>query len=208
MERFGRLARGLPRMANFHTRKILPGRLFRKSAEGASTMSQRGDLRTGDWGDRAETQDCLRIWCRRGDSNPHGLPHTPLKRARLPIPPLRRQRRVSMPGRLRSCQSAAGPGSICFARSTQPSPRGRAAQLELPRCERAGNPQRTFYSALVSWLRPSARTPTYASGCRPVHKLTHSQRPRGYRPRRMMRATPDWRSRGSRASRIPSPTRL
>jgi hypothetical protein len=28
-------------------------------------------------------------WCRRGDSNPHELPHTPLKRARLPIPPLR-----------------------------------------------------------------------------------------------------------------------
>ena len=29
------------------------------------------------------------IWCRRGDSNPHELPHTPLKRARLPVPPLR-----------------------------------------------------------------------------------------------------------------------
>src|SRR5215510_9996202 len=28
-------------------------------------------------------------WCRRGDSNPHELPHTPLKRARLPVPPLR-----------------------------------------------------------------------------------------------------------------------
>ncbi len=31
----------------------------------------------------------LSDWCRRGDSNPHELPHTPLKRARLPIPPLR-----------------------------------------------------------------------------------------------------------------------
>src|SRR5712691_2359433 len=32
----------------------------------------------------------LQIWyCRRGDSNPHELPHTPLKRARLPVPPLR-----------------------------------------------------------------------------------------------------------------------
>src|SRR5438445_3740225 len=30
-----------------------------------------------------------RVWCRRGDSNPHELPHTPLKRARLPVPPLR-----------------------------------------------------------------------------------------------------------------------
>jgi hypothetical protein len=28
-------------------------------------------------------------WCRRGDSNPHGLPHTPLKRTCLPVPPLR-----------------------------------------------------------------------------------------------------------------------
>ena len=31
------------------------------------------------------------IWCRRGDSNPHELPHTPLKRARLPVPPLRQR---------------------------------------------------------------------------------------------------------------------
>ena len=35
-------------------------------------------------------------WCRRGDSNPHGLPHTPLKRARLPVPPLRHE--VSLEG--------------------------------------------------------------------------------------------------------------
>ena len=27
------------------------------------------------------------IWCSGGDSNPHGLLHTPLKRARLPITP-------------------------------------------------------------------------------------------------------------------------
>src|SRR5437667_5065180 len=31
----------------------------------------------------------LELICRRGDSNPHELPHTPLKRARLPVPPLR-----------------------------------------------------------------------------------------------------------------------
>ncbi len=30
-----------------------------------------------------------KTWCRRPDSNRHGSPHTPLKRARLPIPPLR-----------------------------------------------------------------------------------------------------------------------
>src|SRR6185503_7729626 len=34
--------------------------------------------------------------CRRGDSNPHELPHTPLKRARLPVPPLRHE--VSLEG--------------------------------------------------------------------------------------------------------------
>ena len=26
-------------------------------------------------------------WCPEGDLNPHGLPHTPLKRTRLPVPP-------------------------------------------------------------------------------------------------------------------------
>ncbi len=31
----------------------------------------------------------IKTWCRRPDSNRHGSPHTPLKRARLPIPPLR-----------------------------------------------------------------------------------------------------------------------
>ncbi len=29
-------------------------------------------------------------WCREGDLNPHGVTHTPLKRARLPVPPSRR----------------------------------------------------------------------------------------------------------------------
>ena len=29
------------------------------------------------------------LWCRRRDLNPHGFPHTPLKRARIPIPPRR-----------------------------------------------------------------------------------------------------------------------
>src|SRR6266496_1087170 len=72
-------------------------------------------------------------WCRRGDSNPHGLPHTPLKRARLPIPPLRPRE-----------------GRVC---------RGR---------ERLVN----------------------------------------QRPSRSTRPTADWRSRGSSASRIPSPRRL
>ena len=33
-------------------------------------------------------------WCERRDLNPYESPHTPLKRARLPIPPLSRQRYV------------------------------------------------------------------------------------------------------------------
>ena len=32
------------------------------------------------------------FWCERRDLNPYESPHTPLKRARLPIPPLSRQR--------------------------------------------------------------------------------------------------------------------
>src|SRR5437764_8891945 len=39
----------------------------------------------GDYGSRDGFQ---KGWCPRPDSNRHGLPHTPLKRARLPIPPL------------------------------------------------------------------------------------------------------------------------
>lgn len=31
----------------------------------------------------------VELWCREGDSNPHGLLHTPLKRKRLPVPPSR-----------------------------------------------------------------------------------------------------------------------
>lgn len=33
------------------------------------------------------------FWCERRDLNPYESPHTPLKRARLPIPPLSRQRK-------------------------------------------------------------------------------------------------------------------
>lgn len=36
--------------------------------------------------------DTYRFWCERRDLNPYESPHTPLKRARLPIPPLSRQR--------------------------------------------------------------------------------------------------------------------
>src|SRR6266567_8448821 len=40
------------------------------------------------------TEQIIKRWCRRGDSNPHELPHTPLKRARLPVPPLRLVRKA------------------------------------------------------------------------------------------------------------------
>ena len=36
-----------------------------------------------------EPQGLIVFNCRRRDLNPHGFPHTPLKRARIPIPPLR-----------------------------------------------------------------------------------------------------------------------
>ena len=30
----------------------------------------------------------INLWCERRDLNPYGVNHTPLKRARLPVPPL------------------------------------------------------------------------------------------------------------------------
>ena len=62
--------------------------------------------------------------CRRGDSNPHGSPHTPLKRTCLPIPPLR-QREIEL-----SNYFLAGAG---VADAT-----GEAAGLELVTGEAAG----------------------------------------------------------------------
>ena len=44
----------------------------------------------------ADSVEVMKLICRRGDSNPHELPHTPLKRARLPVPPLRHE--VSLEG--------------------------------------------------------------------------------------------------------------
>ena len=73
------------------------------------------------------------------------------------------------------CQTKAGTGSICFARSTQPSPRGRAAQLELPRCERPGSPQRgsltlarvSISARLASAALAQPRTPRAARALAP-----------------------------------------
>src|SRR5436305_15155486 len=54
----------------------------------------------GDYGSRMDFQ---KGWCPRPDSNRHGLPHTPLKRARLPIPPLG----LKEPG---NCEARPGEG--------------------------------------------------------------------------------------------------
>src|SRR5712692_3977205 len=40
---------------------------------------------------------CYRIWWATRESNPDGLPHTPLKRARLPVPPAARLSRLILP---------------------------------------------------------------------------------------------------------------
>ena len=42
---------------------------------------------------RSIQMDTTGFWCERRDLNPYESPHTPLKRARLPIPPLSRQRK-------------------------------------------------------------------------------------------------------------------
>ena len=41
------------------------------------------------------------LWCERRDLNPYGVNHTPLKRARLPVPPLSHIQFVAVPLRLR-----------------------------------------------------------------------------------------------------------
>src|SRR6185369_299687 len=70
-----------------------------------------------------------------------------------------------------------GTGSICVARSPQPSPRSRAAQLELPRCERAGSPQRGSLTlarvSISAHLAYGCGSPnlTYASGCQGARYL-------------------------------------
>ncbi len=38
----------------------------------------------------------LNVWCSERESNSHGLPHTPLKRARLPVPPSELEKNSSL----------------------------------------------------------------------------------------------------------------
>src|SRR5213594_2555409 len=72
------------------------------------SRSERGGTKALEW----------KSWCRRGDSNPHGLPHTPLKRARLPVPPLRRGNGAAPRG------VDPGAGSVTTVRKYTASARG------------------------------------------------------------------------------------
>jgi hypothetical protein len=49
----------------------------------------RSELRRAPPGTASKAWSVEDVWCRRRDSNPHDFTHTPLKRACLPIPPLR-----------------------------------------------------------------------------------------------------------------------
>ena len=72
----------LPRLAVFRVLHV-------RAIEVIQTISTRFPRRASQSPSRETNQAAGEGWCRRGDSNPHGLPHTPLKRARLPVPPLR-----------------------------------------------------------------------------------------------------------------------
>ena len=60
--------------------------VYRNSGREARTFfGQRGRKTIGP----ALSANPVMVWCREGDLNPHGFPHTPLKRTRLPVPPSR-----------------------------------------------------------------------------------------------------------------------
>ena len=59
-----------------------------------------------------------KLWCPRPDSNRHGFLHTPLKRARLPIPPLGQAEKNDY--------RFAGAGAVGAADSFMTDARGRA----------------------------------------------------------------------------------
>src|SRR5690606_5805044 len=78
---------------------------------------------------------CSTIWCERGDSNSHGLPHWILSPARLPIPPLSPKRQpgliingpVKGPGRKKSLQE--DPEGLDESAGYGFGPRGRGGRL-------------------------------------------------------------------------------
>ena len=66
----------------------------------STRLFQYGGPRPGDRCGTSAADSEWSEWCRRRDSNPHGFLHTPLKRACLPVPPLRhgRWRRTTILG--------------------------------------------------------------------------------------------------------------
>src|SRR5262245_18134428 len=69
------------------------GRSCRRPRSGPRSRLQPADPPPGRSSRAARSvllaQGAVRYWCRRGDSNSHGLPHCPLKTACLPISPRR-----------------------------------------------------------------------------------------------------------------------
>src|SRR5262249_37739345 len=98
-------------------------------------------------------------WCRRPDSNRHGLPHTPLKRTCLPIPPRRHGGRFygfgELPGAGEVDEPEAGGGGARRPPGTPPRPGAPAARRPGPartRRRRAARPERPAPRA--AWRRP------------------------------------------------------
>ena len=89
-------------------------------------------------GDRSQSTSAS--WCRRPDSNRHGLPHTPLKRTCLPIPPRRhglllghgargRRLRRRLTGAAGTGAAGAGADFAAGAFSGRTEARGRASRI-------------------------------------------------------------------------------
>ncbi len=98
-------------------------------------------------GPAVENRDSDEAWCRRPDSNRHGLPHTALNRARLPIPPLRRDSQLYQAPRAQPSRRA---GSRAPREASSRRPRGarhrsrraRSRPLPAPRSRPALRPAR------------------------------------------------------------------
>ena len=103
-----------------------------------------------------------RSWCRRGDSNSHGLRHCPLKTACLPISP--RRRSTAFDQRLR--QQRAAPHRL-FRHFARLRSRRLAGAAPIARARRAGGVARRLPALRRPWPRAFRRYPA-ASGSMPV----------------------------------------
>src|SRR3990170_46868 len=87
-------------------------------------------------------------WCRRGDLNPHGLPHTPLKRACLPVPPLRPNPRNGV--QLFAASARGSAPALRLPRGGEGS--GGLYPNEPPACQRK-SPLSSSVANLLEWPR-------------------------------------------------------